>query len=145
MHVDRIQLERALINLGSNAVKFTPAGGVASITTRAVGRTVEIVVADTGIGIPEQDQAKLFDRFFRASNANAQAIPGTGLGLAIVRAIVEGHAGTLTFVSVEGEGTSMTITLPLLTAPSSTSRTSNGAGTRSPRPAPGNEQPAPTV
>ncbi|WP_406829966.1 ATP-binding protein [Pedococcus sp. KACC 23699] len=145
VHVDRIQLERALINLGSNAVKFTPAGGVASITTRAVGRTVEIVVADTGIGIPAKDQAKLFDRFFRASNANAQAIPGTGLGLAIVRAIVEGHAGTLTFVSVEGEGTTMTISLPLLTAPSSTSRTANGSGTRSPRSAGGNEQPAPTV
>ncbi len=114
VHVDRIQLERALINLGSNAVKFTPAGGVASITTRAVGRTVQIVVADTGIGIPEKDQSRLFDRFFRASNANAQAIPGTGLGLAIVRAIVQGHRGTLTFESVEGEGTTMTITLPLL-------------------------------
>lgn len=114
VHVDRIQLERALINLGSNAVKFTPRRGVATISTRREGDTVEIAVADTGIGIPEQDQAKLFDRFFRASNANAQAIPGTGLGLAIVRAIVEGHGGELGFESTEGVGTTMTIRLPLV-------------------------------
>ena len=162
VHVDRIQLERALINLGSNAVKFTPAGGVATITTRAVGRSVEIVVSDTGIGIPEKDQVRLFDRFFRASNANAQAIPGTGLGLAIVRAIVEGHDGALTFWSAEGEGTTMTITLPLLgspTAPSSrrssamhhgssagpsgASPSSRGRGASGS--APGNEQQATTV
>ncbi|MGO4340835.1 sensor histidine kinase [Pedococcus sp. 2YAF34] len=114
VHVDRIQLERALINLGSNAVKFTPTGGVATISTRREGDSVEIAVADTGIGIPEKDQAKLFDRFFRASNANAQAIPGTGLGLAIVRAIVEGHGGELGFESTEGVGTTMTICLPLV-------------------------------
>ena len=114
VHVDRIQLERALINLGSNAVKFTPAGGVATISTYRDGQSVAITVADTGIGIPEQDQAKLFDRFFRASNANAQAIPGTGLGLAIVRAIVEGHGGELGFESTEGVGTTMTIRLPLV-------------------------------
>ncbi|GAA2733278.1 hypothetical protein GCM10009867_10950 [Pedococcus aerophilus] len=147
VHVDRIQLERALINLGSNAVKFTPAGGVATITTRAVGRTVEIIVSDTGIGIPEKDQAKLFDRFFRASNANAQAIPGTGLGLAIVRAIVEGHDGTLSFRSVEGEGTTMTITLPLLSAPTPSSpRRSPAAVGAAATPGPaGNGQQASTV
>jgi signal transduction histidine kinase len=117
VHVDRIQLERALINLGSNAVKFTPAGGVATISTQRDGQSVTIAVADTGIGIPEQDQAKLFDRFFRASNANAQAIPGTGLGLAIVRAIVEGHGGELGFESTEGVGTTMTIRLPLVLSP----------------------------
>ena len=98
-------------------------------------------VADTGIGIPEKDQAKLFDRFFRASNANAQAIPGTGLGLAIVRAIVEGHGGELTFVSVEGEGTTMTITLPLLTGrPPPRPRRRRDA---IPAVAPGNAQPLP--
>ncbi|MGA8977671.1 MAG: ATP-binding protein [Pedococcus sp.] len=148
VHVDRIQLERALINLGSNAVKFTPAGGVASITTRAAGRTVEIVVADTGIGIPEKDQSKLFDRFFRASNANAQAIPGTGLGLAIVRAIVQGHHGTLTFESAEGEGTTMTIALPLLgsrPSPPATTVTSSDLGAPPSRPVQGNEQRATTV
>jgi signal transduction histidine kinase len=114
VHVDRVQLERALINLGSNAVKFTPRGGSATISTRRDGDRLEIAVADTGIGIPERDQAKLFDRFFRASNANAQAIPGTGLGLAIVRAIVEGHGGELGFESTEGVGTTMTIRLPLV-------------------------------
>ncbi|GAB3069861.1 sensor histidine kinase [Pedococcus soli] len=155
VHVDRIQLERALINLGSNAVKFTPAGGVATITTRAVGREVQISVADTGIGIPAKDQARLFDRFFRASNANAQAIPGTGLGLAIVRAIVEGHAGTLGFESTEGVGTTMTITLPLLGKPAPPRRMAPPAPVSAPAsvpvtatppgPASGNEQQASAV
>ncbi|MEO5981052.1 MAG: ATP-binding protein [Pedococcus sp.] len=148
VHVDRIQLERALINLGSNAVKFTPAGGTATITTRAAGRTLEIIVADTGIGIPAKDQGKLFDRFFRASNANAQAIPGTGLGLAIVRAIVKGHDGNLTFESVEGEGTTMTITLPLLgnaMAPAPVKVSPTTVGTVTQVAAPGNEQQASIV
>ena len=69
---------------------------------------VVITVTDTGIGIPEKDLPELFDRFFRASNATAAAIPGTGLGLAIVRAIVEGHGGELQVDSVEDQGTVMT-------------------------------------
>jgi signal transduction histidine kinase len=112
VRVDRSQLERSLINLGSNAVKFTPAGGRAHMTAAADGDRVVIEVADTGIGIPVKDQARLFDRFFRASNATDAAIPGTGLGLAIVRAIVEGHGGELQVESVEGAGTTMRVVLP---------------------------------
>ncbi len=112
IRVDRGQLERSLINLGSNAVKFTPSGGRATISAaEADGRAV-ITVTDTGIGIPEKDLPQLFGRFFRASNATAAAIPGTGLGLAIVRAIVEGHRGELHVDSVEGEGTVMRVDLP---------------------------------
>jgi signal transduction histidine kinase len=110
--VDRGQLERSLINLGSNAVKFTPAGGRATIAATQVEDQVVITVTDTGIGIPEKDLPALFDRFFRASNATAAAIPGTGLGLAIVRAIVEGHGGELQVDSVEDQGTVMTVVLP---------------------------------
>jgi len=112
IRVDRGQLERSLINLGSNAVKFTPAGGRATIAARQAGDQVVITVTDTGIGIPEKDLPDLFSRFFRASNATAAAIPGTGLGLAIVRAIVEGHGGELQVDSVEHQGTVMTVLLP---------------------------------
>jgi signal transduction histidine kinase/HAMP domain-containing protein len=112
IRVDRGQLERSLINLGSNAVKFTPSGGTATIAAHQVDDQVRITVADTGIGIPEKDLPDLFARFFRASNATAAAIPGTGLGLAIVRAIVEGHGGELQVDSVEHQGTVMTVVLP---------------------------------
>jgi signal transduction histidine kinase len=112
IRVDRGQLERSLINLGSNAVKFTPAGGQATIAANRVEDQVVITVTDTGIGIPEKDLPDLFGRFFRASNATAAAIPGTGLGLAIVRAIVEGHGGELQVDSVEDRGTVMTVLLP---------------------------------
>ncbi|QGN57923.1 cell wall metabolism sensor histidine kinase WalK [Nostocoides sp. HKS02] len=112
IRVDRNQLERSLINLGSNAVKFTAAGGRASLAACEDGDRIVIEVADTGIGIPTQDQQRLFDRFFRASNATDAAIPGTGLGLAIVRAIVEGHGGELSVESVEGAGTTMRVLLP---------------------------------
>lgn len=112
IRVDRGQLERSLINLGSNAVKFTPSGGKAAIAATRVDDQVVITVTDTGIGIPEKDLPDLFARFFRASNATAAAIPGTGLGLAIVRAIVEGHGGELQVDSVEDQGTVMTVVLP---------------------------------
>jgi signal transduction histidine kinase len=110
--VDRAQVERALINLGSNAVKFTPSGGRVTIDAALVDGEVRISIADTGIGIPQADLARLAERFFRAGNATAAAIPGTGLGLAIVRTIVEGHGGRLGVESVEGEGTTMMVTLP---------------------------------
>jgi signal transduction histidine kinase len=113
VRVDRGQLERSLINLGSNAVKFTPPGGRATIGAAEVEGRVVITVSDTGIGIPQQDMPRLFSRFFRASNATAAAIPGTGLGLAIVRAIVEGHGGELHVDSVEDEGTVFRVVLPV--------------------------------
>jgi signal transduction histidine kinase/HAMP domain-containing protein len=112
--VDRGQFERTLINLGANAVKFTPRGGSARISAERDGDRVVVLVSDTGIGIPAADQERLFGRFFRASNATAKAIPGTGLGLAIAKAIVEGHGGTLEVESVEGEGTTMRVCLPLV-------------------------------
>lgn len=112
VRVDSSHVERALINLGSNAVKFTPSGGTVTIEAARLGDDIWISIADTGIGIPEADLARLSERFFRAGNATAAAIPGTGLGLAIVRAIVEGHGGRLQVHSVEGEGTTMVVILP---------------------------------
>lgn len=111
--VDPAQIERAIGNLVSNAVKFTPAGGVVRLTTGVHGDEVRIVCADTGMGIPAADQERLFTRFFRASNAQQGQVPGTGLGLVIVESIAAAHCGRVDLASTEGEGTTVTLTLPL--------------------------------
>ena len=110
---DRGHLQRAIVNILSNAIKFSPRGGKVSLSCSLDGETVRIVCSDHGIGIPAADMNQMFSRFFRASNASAQAIPGTGLGLAIVKMIVENHGGTLDLQSVEGEGTTITLEFPL--------------------------------
>jgi two-component system, OmpR family, phosphate regulon sensor histidine kinase PhoR len=112
---DSGQLERVMINLLSNAVKYTPAGGAVSVSATAANGSAVIVVSDTGIGIPEAEQSRLFSRFFRASNAVRGKIPGTGLGLVIVRTIVASHDGTISVQSKEGTGTTFTIELPCQT------------------------------
>jgi signal transduction histidine kinase len=112
--VDPRHMERTFINLGSNAVKFTPAGGRVEMTAERDGEGVVVTVADSGIGIPEADLANLFQRFFRARNATDAAIPGTGLGLVIARTIVEGHGGRMTVQSQEGRGTTIQVWLPLV-------------------------------
>ncbi|HVF13032.1 MAG TPA: ATP-binding protein, partial [Acidimicrobiales bacterium] len=109
---DAEQLDRVLINLLSNAIKFTPDGGRVSVTVRRRGDAVEVVVADTGIGIPPDEQPRVFERFFRSSNAQEMAVAGTGLGLVIVKGIVELHGGEVTLVSTPGIGTEVTISLP---------------------------------
>ena len=109
---DQQQLERALINLVSNAVKFTPDGGSIELSMTETATSVLVQVKDTGIGIPLDEQPSLFDRFFRASNAVADSIQGTGLGLAIVQTIIDAHAGTLSVESASHEGTSVTFEIP---------------------------------
>ena len=111
---DRGQIERALLNLGSNALKFTPAGG--RVTVR-VGITeddlVRIAVEDTGMGVPEGEAHRLFERFFRSSTAQSEAIQGTGLGLTIVSSIAHAHHGDVNYSPRPGGGSVFTITLPL--------------------------------
>ncbi|GAA4122446.1 hypothetical protein GCM10022415_26480 [Knoellia locipacati] len=113
---DPLQLGRALTNVIGNAVKFSRAGGSVTVSAVVEATRVRVQCRDDGIGIPEADMQRMFSRFFRASNATAQAIPGTGLGLAIVKAIVEAHHGELELHSVEGEGTTVVLVLPLGTA-----------------------------
>ncbi len=107
------ELERVLINLLHNAVKFTPDGGHVSLTAHSVGETLELVVADDGIGIPTEEQDHLFERFFRASNALGAEIQGTGLGLALVEAVVRQHGGSVQLESAAGGGTTVTVRLPV--------------------------------
>jgi len=110
---DRGRLAQVLDNLVSNALKFTPEGGTVQVRTHADDDRVVLEVEDTGIGIPPEDQSRLFERFFRSAVAEDQAIPGTGLGLAIVKAIVEAHSGQISIQSREGEGTTFRVELPL--------------------------------
>lgn len=113
---DRDMLERVVINLVGNAVKFTPEGGRVDVALLAEPEAVVLSVADTGIGIPPEEQERLFTRFFRSSLAQQQAIPGSGLGLSIARAIVDKHGGSMTVESQPGHGTTFRVRLPLLTA-----------------------------
>ncbi|HEY3324498.1 MAG TPA: HAMP domain-containing sensor histidine kinase [Planctomycetota bacterium] len=114
------ELVKVCSNLVSNAVKYTPAGGQASMRASRDGANVVLEFSDTGIGIPKSEQERLFTEFFRATNAKLVAVHGTGLGLAIVKRVVEAHGGTLRFSSEEGRGTSFWISLPLSTAISAT-------------------------
>lgn len=109
---DRDMLERVVINLVGNAVKFTPRGGRVEVTLRCHEQGSTITVADTGIGIPLAEQDRLFSRFFRSSLAQAQAIPGSGLGLSIAHSVVAQHGGTLRAESEPGAGTTFVVELP---------------------------------
>jgi two-component system, OmpR family, phosphate regulon sensor histidine kinase PhoR len=113
---DVSQLDRVLMNLLSNAAKFTSPGGRIRLNAARDGDVAVLTVSDTGIGIPDKDKEALFGRFFRASNAVRRSIPGSGLGLAIVSSIVAEHGGTVTVQSTEGVGTTFTVRLPLLPA-----------------------------
>ena len=110
---DRSRLAQVLDNLISNALKFTPASGRVSVRVSRTGRDAVVEVADTGVGIPAEEQDRLFERFFRSSNATEQAIPGTGLGLTIAKTIVERHEGSIEIESAEGKGTTVRVRLPL--------------------------------
>jgi len=110
---DPLRLRQVLDNLLSNAVKYTPAGGWVEVTVDsdpAEGTT--LTVADTGMGIPEEERDRLFERFFRASTAVSSGIGGTGLGLAVTRTIVEAHGGSVEVAPRSGGGTTFTARLP---------------------------------
>ena len=103
----------AVDNLLSNAVKFTDDGGHIQVRLERNGAEARIVVRDTGIGIPEDEQSGLFQKFFRSSTAQAKAIQGAGLGLSIVSGIVASHGGRVGVRSAHLQGTEFTVRLPL--------------------------------
>jgi len=108
--VDAHRIGQVFDNLISNAIKFTPARGRVEVSVRVDADTVTASVTDSGHGIPQADQPRLFERFFRSSATSDE--PGTGLGLTVVQAIIEGHGGEITCRSTLGEGTTFTLTLP---------------------------------
>lgn len=113
------KLERVLLNLLSNSIKFSLTGGRVTVTGNQADSAAPVVIAvrDTGIGIPLAEQKHLGTRFFRSSISERHAIGGTGLGLAICKAIVEGHGGRLTVASAVGVGTTVSVVLPVAGAP----------------------------
>ena len=111
---DEDLLVTALRNLLENAVAYSPDKTRVGITTKRAGRdAVEISVADQGIGIPERDLERIFERFYRVDAARSRATGGTGLGLAIVKHVTAAHGGKVTVVSKEGAGSTFTLRLPL--------------------------------
>jgi signal transduction histidine kinase len=99
-----------LFNLISNAIKFTPPGGSIRVEASRSDGDLELTVADTGIGIPSKDQARVFDKFERASPQTPQS--GAGLGLSLVKSLVELHGGAVTIESEPGAGTTVRCRLP---------------------------------
>ena len=110
---DRPQLVRVVDNLVANAVKFTPEDGSVHLAARRRGDAAILEVTDTGLGIPGAEQADLFNRFFRGSNAIEKAIPGSGLGLAISQVIAEAHGSSIQVESTPGSGSTFRLSLPL--------------------------------
>ena len=108
--VERTRLQTIFANLLDNAVKFTPSGGTVTLTVQRDGSEALATVADTGVGIPTEEQREIFQRFHRARNVSA--FPGNGLGLAIVKAAVERSGGRVSFTSSEA-GTTFRVTLPV--------------------------------
>lgn len=110
---DAVRVEQVLQNLLSNAVKYSPNGGSIDVQLTLHGDVAMVTVADQGIGIPQAALPYLFERFFRAPNAEDQQIDGIGLGLAVVKEIVTLHGGSVSVASEEGRGSVFTITLPI--------------------------------
>ena len=121
LYMDPEKLETVMVNLLGNAVKFTPAGGKITVTVKknpGLGENfpagwLEIRVCDTGPGIPREQLANIFDRFYQAEAAHEHYQKGTGIGLAIAKEIVELHHGAINVISTKGQGTDFIIELPL--------------------------------
>ena len=113
IYCDSDRIEQCPDHILSNAIKYTPDGGEISIKARAEGDTVLISVTDNGIGIPEKDIDRLFERFYRVDKARSREAGGSGLGLSIAKEIIERHGGKITIESKYGEGTTVTVYLPV--------------------------------
>lgn len=120
IYADRLRFRQILYNLLSNAVKFTPDGGRVWVEVSRHSGFINVSVADTGVGIPLQEQESVFDKFYQVGHRQAGGLEGTGLGLAITRRLVEEHGGAISLTSEPGKGSRFTFTVPLPGAAEST-------------------------
>jgi signal transduction histidine kinase len=111
-HADPLRIAQVLDNLVSNAIKYSPGGGVVTVSAHGADDWVFLRVEDTGMGMSDEDSRRIFSRFFRAGAARKAAIPGAGLGLSITKSIVERHGGAISCVSRPGSGSTFTVKLP---------------------------------
>ena len=110
---DPDRIKQLVLNLVDNAIKYTPKGGKVTLGLQRVESWAQLSVADTGVGIPEQDLSHIFERFYRVDKARSRAAGGTGLGLSIVEWIAQVHGGTINVQSEMGKGTTFIVSLPL--------------------------------
>lgn len=110
---DRSQINRVLINIIGNALKFTPQGGKITVSARAAGSGIQMDVSDTGCGMPQEALDKIFEEFYRVDNAVNQGVKGTGLGLSLVKHIIEAHGGRIWVKSEIGKGSTFSFTTPM--------------------------------
>ncbi len=122
IHGDRDRLAQVLDNLLGNAIKFSPDGGTITVRAHSTHQAVQVAVTDQGIGMPADQLAKIFERFYQVDGSSKRRFGGTGLGLAIAKRIVEGHNGRIWAESEEGKGSTFFFTLPVSPAPEPDSR-----------------------
>jgi two-component system phosphate regulon sensor histidine kinase PhoR len=113
---DRRRLTEVLQNLLDNAIQYTPSGGEIKVTSEVKDAEVVITVSDTGIGIPEADQSRIFERFYRVDVARSREVGGTGLGLSIAKHLMEAHGGKLWVESEVGHGSQFHFSVPIFDA-----------------------------
>jgi signal transduction histidine kinase len=109
---DKDLMRVAILNILTNAIKYTPEHGSITFTVEEVENSLRVVIADTGYGIAEDELPHIFDKFFRSADEKIKAHTGNGLGLALSREIIRLHDGEITVTSAIGQGTHVTVTLP---------------------------------
>ena len=109
---DETRLGQILLNLIDNAIKYNQEAGQITITAKEIDSSIQIDIADTGVGIPEEHLPRLFERFYRVDKARSRELGGTGLGLAIVKHIVQALQGQISVQSILGKGSTFSFAIP---------------------------------